>query len=72
MTNYSHRLDRIEANLTPDRGSPHMVWLDARRSPERAVAAYAEARGLAAADVRANALFVHWQAADNRLCPEAP
>ena len=60
MTNYRYQLDLIEANLTPKRGSPHLVWRDIGQSQEQAVAGFAEASKQTVAEVRANMVMLSW------------
>ena len=65
--NYEARLDRIEEIITPERGAPHLVWLNAGETDDQAVTAYAMARGLTIAEGQANMIGFKW--ADATLSP---
>ena len=65
MTNYRHRLDKVEKMVSPRRDCPHMVWLYAGQAQDEGIAAYAEAHRLTIPEVEADMICFSW--ADARL-----
>ena len=57
MRNYEGRLDRIEAAIAP-KDELHVLFVRDGETNERALAAYAEERGITIAEVRGTVLYL--------------